>query len=378
MIAIVLAALLWGTTGTAATLLPATVSPLAAGAATTAVGGPLLAFSAPRRTTDVLRSSRSTWALLAPGALCVALYPLAFYTSMSLAGVAIGNVVSLGTAPVAAALLERLLDPAHRRRRLQPRWVAAAAASITGVVVLALFGHGTGDEAVVDVEGHGTLLTGIACGVLAGATYAGYTCTAGRLISRGSSSRGAVAAQFGLGALLLWPVLIATGAPLLSTTATTGPASGSDEHTLLLALVGTPAPWQVIAYLALGPVLTAYLLFGRGLRTVAGSRATTLTLLEPFVATLLAVLVLGERLTPLGWVGLALVLAGVVAVALEAVRSPDPKVPEAHPGTPTSSHPATSHPATSRTTSRSQRGRRTPAGGVGARLESGGPGSPPT
>ncbi|NAZ85092.1 EamA family transporter [Kineococcus sp. T90] len=324
--AIVIAALLWGTTGTAATLLPSTVSPLATGAATMAIGGLLLALSALRQTLAVLRSGRGAWAVLVPGASCVAIYPLAFYTSMSLAGVAIGNVVSLGSAPVFAALLERFLDPTHRQRRLQPHWVAAAAVSITGVAVLALFGHGTGAEATARTgQGHATVLVGIACGALAGLTYAGYTYTAGRLIHDGSSSRGAMAAQFGLGAVVLWPVLIATGGPLLS--GTTGPADGSGRDTMLATLVGAPAPWQVVTYLALGPMFAAYLLFGRGLRTVASSRATTLTLLEPFVATLLAVLVLGERLTLIGWVGLALVLAGVVAVALEAVRAPDPRAP---------------------------------------------------
>jgi len=337
VIAIVIAALLWGTTGTAATLLPSTVSPLATGAATMAIGGLLLALSAPRQTLAVLRSGRGAWAVLVLGALCVAIYPLAFYTSMSLAGVAIGNVVSLGTAPVFAALLERFLDPPHRRRRLQPRWVAAAAVSITGVAVLALFGHGTGTGAEATArtgQEHTTVLVGIACGALAGLTYAGYTYTAGRLIHDGSTSRGAMAAQFGLGALALWPVLIATGGPLLSTTGLVG-ASGQD--TVLANLVGAPVPWQVITYLALGPMFAAYLLFGRGLRTVASSRATTMTLLEPFVATLLAVLVLGERLTLTGWVGLALVLTGVVAVALEAVRAPGPTAPARPASTSTSS-----------------------------------------
>ncbi len=48
MIAIVLSTVLWGTTGTAATLLPGTVSPLATGAATAAIDGLLLAASASR------------------------------------------------------------------------------------------------------------------------------------------------------------------------------------------------------------------------------------------------------------------------------------------------------------------------------------------
>ncbi|MCY7326036.1 MAG: EamA family transporter, partial [Microbacteriaceae bacterium] len=43
--------------------------------------------------------------------------------------------------------------------------------------------------------------------------------------------------------------------------------------------------------------------------------ATTITLLEPVVATVLAVVVVGERLTSLGWFGIALILAGVAIIA---------------------------------------------------------------
>ena len=59
----------------------------------------------------------------------------------------------------------------------------------------------------------------------------------------------------------------------------------------------------------------AYVLFGLGLRTIRSSTATTITLLEPIVATVLAVLVVGERFGPFGWVGIALVLVGVAVTA---------------------------------------------------------------
>lgn len=297
MYAIVLAALLWGTTGTAASLLPADVGPLATAAATMCVGGLLLALTAPRLTAGVLRGGARSWRWILPGALGVVAYPLAFYSSMSLAGVAIGNVVALGTAPVFAALLERFVDPPERRRRLDPRWAASAGAAVVGVALLAVFGHGP-DASAASVGGgsseSGDLVAGIALGLLAGLAYAGYTYTAGRLMHEGHPSRGAMAAQFGVGAVLLAPVLLLTGAPLLQSGGSIG----------------------IAAYLALGPMFVAYLAFGRGLRTVPGSRATTVTLLEPFVATLLAVIVVGERLSAPGWLGLALVLAGVVAVVV--------------------------------------------------------------
>ncbi|MFB9376977.1 DMT family transporter [Kineococcus gynurae] len=312
MIPVLLASLLWGTTGTAATLLPSNVTPLAVGAATMALGGIVLALSAPRRVAVVLRGGRGTWRELVPGAVLVGVYPLAFYSSMSLAGVAIGNVVSLGTAPVFAVVLELLRETPSRRRPPSARWMRAAGASVAGVAILALFGHGPAPG------GPGTeppnVPLGIACGAVAGLAYAGYTGTAGRLLADGFPSRGAVGAQFGLGALLLWPVLILTGGPLLGD----APAAGSASE-LALAL-GNPAPWQVVTYLALGPMVIAYLLFGHGLRSVTSSQATTLTLVEPFAATLLAVLVLGERLTATGWLGLGMVLCGVIAVARQSSR----------------------------------------------------------
>ena len=51
------------------------------------------------------------------------------------------------------------------------------------------------------------------------------------------------------------------------------------------------------------------------MRTLRSSTATTITLLEPFVATLLAVIIVGERLEPLGWVGLGLILISVTVLA---------------------------------------------------------------
>ncbi len=106
-------------------------------------------------------------------------------------------------------------------------------------------------------------------------------------------------AMFGLGAVLLLPVLLLTGAPLLQSGNTIG----------------------IAAYLAIGPMFIAYLLFGIGLRSIRSSAATTITLLEPVVATVLAVVVVGERLAPVGWVGLGLVLAGLT-VLVTARRGP--------------------------------------------------------
>jgi DME family drug/metabolite transporter len=62
-------------------------------------------------------------------------------------------------------------------------------------------------------------------------------------------------------------------------------------------------------------------LFGRGLAAVPASTATTLSLLEPAVAAVIAVLVLHERLSPLGWAGTGVLLAGLVVLTAPSRRT---------------------------------------------------------
>ncbi|WP_442811350.1 DMT family transporter [Streptomyces sp. NBC_00481] len=274
------ASVLWGTTGTAATFAP-DVGPLAVGAVAMGLGGLLQALAATRqiaRNTAGLRDRRGTVLL---GATSVAVYPLAFYSSMHLAGVAVGTVVSIGTAPLASALIERVVDG----RRLTRRWMAAASLGLLGTALLCVAeaahaAEGTGRASMV-----GTVL-GVGLGLVAAATYALYSWAAHRLITRRIPSGAAMGAVFGLGGLLLLPVLLATGAPLV--------ASWSN------AAVGT--------YMAIIPMFAGYVLFGWGLAHVPASTATTLSLLEPAVAAVLAVLVVGERLPATGWTGIALVI----------------------------------------------------------------------
>ncbi len=272
------ASLLWGTTGTAAHFLPDDVSPLAIGACTMAVGGALLFLTSWRGSVTAIRNARTRrWLLV--GALGVVVYPLAFYTSMNLAGVAIGNVVSLGTGPVFAALLEWLWE----RHRLSVLWAVCTAVAVGGILLLA-FGR--------DGDAGPNVMLGIVLGVLAGLAYALYTYASSRAIRTGQPPRAVMGGMFGLGALPLVPVLILLGAPLLQSWQTVG----------------------ISAYLAIGPMFVAYLLFGIGMRTLRSSTATTITLLEPVVATVLAVTVVGERLAPVGWVGLAAILIAVTVL----------------------------------------------------------------
>jgi len=289
ILALVAASILWGTTGVTATFLPDDVSPLAIGAATMGIGGVLLLVTAPRLSRGVLWDPVGRrWAAI--GAIGVVVYPLAFYSGMDLVGVAVGNVVALGSGPVFAALLEWFVE----RARLSARWLVSTALAVLGIALLALGRQEGGDAGASPA----LAALGVGLGLLAGLAYALYTYASSRAIRAGHPSRGVMGGMFGLGALPLLVVLGVLGAPLLQSATSVG----------------------LTAYLALGPMLVAYLLFGVGLRSVRSSTATTITLLEPVVATVLAVIVVGERLSLLGWAGFALVLVGL-AVLVTARRA---------------------------------------------------------
>ncbi|PZE81764.1 DMT family transporter [Curtobacterium sp. MCBD17_032] len=295
LLAITVTSLLWGTTGTAATFAP-DVGPLAIGAAALGIGGLLQAVVGARslRTSaPVLARNR---ALVLVGAVAVAVYPLAFYGSMHIAGVAVGSVVSLASAPLAAGVLERIVD----RRPLGRRWTVAAALGVLGSVLLCLSGVAASDGPS-GVGTSGATVLGVVLGLVAGATYAVYSWASRRLMVDGVPRAAAMGAVFGGGGLLLMPVLAVTGTPLLA----------------------SPQNAAVGVYMALVPMFLGYLLFGYGLSRVPASTATTVTLTEPAVAAVLAVVVVGERLTAVGWAGLGVIAVVLVVLAVAPADGAD-------------------------------------------------------
>jgi DME family drug/metabolite transporter len=291
--ALVVASVLWGTTGTAASLLPPNVSPLAIGACTMALGGILLFAVSARVSLVALRDPAARrWLLI--GSIGVVVYPLAFYSAMDQAGVAVGNVVALGSGPVFAAMLEWVWE----RRRLDRRWMVSTTIAVVGI---ALLGSGR-DTSAADPGGDSG--TGVLLGLLAGLAYALYSYASTRAIAAGHSGAAAMGGMFGLGAIPLLGVLAVLGAPILQ----------------------SPATISIAAYLAVGPMFVAYLLFGHGLTHLRSSVATSVTLIEPLVATVLAVVVVGERLETVGWFGLFFILLGVTVLAT-ARQPPRPPAP---------------------------------------------------
>jgi drug/metabolite transporter, DME family len=274
---VLLAAVCFGTTGTAQAIGPAG-SPVAVGAARIVFGGLLLVLVA-----GVLRVSMPRISAPLIGmAVAVAVYPLSFFAAVRLTGVAVGTVVAIGTGPAAAGVLGRLVNG----ERLSARWAQATALAAIGVLLLAGDGGASVD------------LTGVALAVTSGVGYATYTVLSKRMLERGEAPEGVMAAGFGGGGLLLAPALIVAGPGFL----------------------GTPGGLALVAYLAAVPTALAYILFSRGLRHISSGETATIVLAEPLTAALLGVIALGEHPSPAAGVGALLVLAGLLVLAAPGRR----------------------------------------------------------
>lgn len=286
------AGVLWGTTGTSRALLGAGAHPVAVGAARLLVAGVALVVLAAlvhgrRRLSEPFRPGRLGWTLLAM--ISMALYNLVFFAAVARTGVALGTVVAIGSFPAFTGVLTWLVN----QDRPRPHWFVATALAVAGVWLLLA----SGGPAGVDPAGVGLAL-------VAGFATAAFTLSLQRVLRRDVPLLVAVAAVFGGAALWLAPALALTG------------------------LVGLLRPAGVALAIWLGVFATAlaYALFATGLRRVSAATASTLALAEPLTAATLGMALLGERPGAAGLTGGGLVLAGIVIVSLAPGGRPRPEL----------------------------------------------------
>jgi DME family drug/metabolite transporter len=120
-----------------------------------------------------------------------------------------------------------------------------------------------------------------------------YATMGGRQIAGGLDSTASMAAMFTTAAVLVSPLLLTQDVGWVT--------SGSGAAMAL--------------YLGVVTVGMAYTLYGRGLRRLDPPTVITLTLAEPITAAVLSVIVLDESIAGPGWIGIGLVLAGLVVTA---------------------------------------------------------------
>lgn len=281
---------IWGTTGPLSTAL------YAQGESLTGVGFwrlvlgivGILAFGVLQR--DFFRIDRRGWLLVGfGGGALVALFEVAYQFAISGAGVA-GAAALLYTAPVLVALLARPL----LGERLTTLRLGLAVVVMAGAV-LAVLGRSTTGVTIAT-----TLNAGVVGGALAALSYVGTTLLARYAVPRYGPMR--VLFLEILGGIVVLGILL----PLAGHPPAPPPTSGA---------------WLYTALLAGGTVVAANLLFFNGAKRIDAAPTAVAATIEPVVGALLAFALFDQRLTPVGWLGLAMVVGGVAGGYLEEAQS---------------------------------------------------------
>jgi drug/metabolite transporter (DMT)-like permease len=194
----------------------------------------------------------------------------------------------LGATPAFAAVIGLALGLERLSRRF---WVAAAI-SFAGVGLVAVGG------AAAEVEADAL---GIALGVSTAATWAAYSVAVGPLMRRYSASRISVVA---LG--VAWVGIALVGLPQ---TADQDLGVGWDV-------------WSLLLFATLGPLVLTTILWFRVIHRIGASRATLVANLQPFVAAIVALVLLDESMTAVQVLGGTLIAGGILTARRRAPAPP--------------------------------------------------------
>jgi DME family drug/metabolite transporter len=294
---VILAGLLWGTIGVGVKLVRrhALLPVLMIGAYRAVIAAVLLAavVLVTQRISMVRRMlTDHAWRAISVGVLTGA-FQLLYFISLVTANVSIATVISLGVAPLLVATTTGI------RERTMPagRHLASVAVALAGLALVSGAPHGA-HQTPHPVIG---VLTAIGSGIC-----------------------------YGSATMLAEPLTRTFDA--ISVTAVTTPAAAVAvvPVAIVAALIngdhlgtGNPAAISLLVYLGAVTTALAYALLYAGLRTTPSGVAVIATLLEPVAAVILAAAILDERLSTLGLIGSALILAAIASLGSRA-EEPEP------------------------------------------------------
>jgi drug/metabolite transporter, DME family len=280
---LVVAGVLWGTGGLTGSLLAhhAGLGPLAVATYRLGGGGLLLVAFLTGARRPVPRGRAAGRRIAVIGGLA-ALFQATYFAAVQTVGVSLATLLTIGASPVFVLAVEGTTG----RRRIGPGAAATAALAVVGLVLLVGVPDGNRNPA--------TLLAGGGFALVAAAGFGTMTLVQARPVE-GLDELATTGWSFTFGAALLAPLAAAT----------TG-----------LRFTIDPASLGLAAAIAIGPTALGYAAYFRGLRTAPAGTASLMALLEPLIGTGLAAVVLGDRLSPAGLVGAALLLVALVLESL--------------------------------------------------------------
>lgn len=277
---VVAAGMCWGMTGTIQALAPEKATSLTIGSARVFGAGSLLLIWILFRRRGILRGKKwdLTGILLAASGLTA--YQFAFFSAVKLTGVAIGTMVAIGSAPVLAGILGRVFF----KECLSSRWFISTLLAITGCFLLVTAGNSNFSSASV---------TGTMLAFGAALSYA----------LEGAGLR-LIGARDPIETVSLISVVSAAMAlPWLIT----------GDISWIFSLRGMIC----IFFLSVLTTILPFSLFAKGIGKITLGKAYTLSLSEPMTAWMLSALLLGEKLSLIGSVGVFILFSGIIILACD-------------------------------------------------------------
>ncbi len=208
----------------------------------------------------------------------------AYFAAVQATGLAVGTVVTLGASPVLVAVGARIL----LGERLGRAGAVAVLGALAGLAVLVLGGQGTGSVRI----------GGVGLALLSALGYAWitlYTRWLGGRADGGPDSLTTTVWAFAVGAVCLLPLALRLG--------------------MWTGVRDVGRTLELLVYLTTVPTALGYALFFAGLAVVRASTASVLSLIEPVTAAVIAVALLGERLTAVMVIGTVILIAAVAWLA---------------------------------------------------------------
>ena len=218
---------------------------------------------------------RDVWLIVLAAALGIWLNQLSYVYALEFSSASTIALI-LGATPIFTALIAFAIG----LERLHLRFWIAGLVSFAGVALVALGRAG----------GISGSLKGDALGVACAATWGAYTVAIAPLMRRYSPYR--------ISALVLaigWLAVAATGV----------------EQTIHQSFHFTGLVWACLVYATLGPLVLTNILWFRAIDRVGPSRATLVGNLQPFVAAIIALVLLSETMTVLQVFGGVLIGGGI-------------------------------------------------------------------
>ena len=273
ILTVILAATLWGTTGTIQALIPEYKEPLVVGAIRLYLAAIYLFLISILFDKNLHSAIFKSPVLIAFSGLFMMLYNMTFFAAVLISGVGVGTAITIGSAPIWAILFEFIiLKSIHSFNKL-----IGAILAVTGICVLMLFDDTT------DWSNLGAFLA-----LLSGLSYALYSLSTSRIVKK-LSHHNTAAWTFLIAAFFSTPVFIFF------------PSSWVFSHDAIYYLI----------FLGTFATGIAYSFFTFGLKYLTSSTAVTLSLVEPIIAVILAIIILGEFFSMSQFLAIMVIIIGL-------------------------------------------------------------------